>query len=77
VAVKVAFRDHNLDRIYMQAEFFSVHVFFAEIGLFKHPLKHFIFPGMITEIDRITVIVLKETFNVWFDGNCYIEFHGK
>jgi hypothetical protein len=59
----------------MQAEFFSVHVFFAEIGLFKHPLKHFIFPGMITEIDRITVIVLKETFDVWLYWNCNIEFH--
>jgi hypothetical protein len=32
---------------------------------------------MITEIDRITVIVLKEPFNVWFDWNCNIEFHGK
>ena len=77
VTVKVTFWDHNLNHVDMQAELLAIHMIFLQIRLFKHTLKHFILPGVITEIYRITVIVLKETFNVWLDGNCNIEFHRK
>ena len=75
MTVKVTFRNCDFNSMFMQTEFLFILVLLVVAWLLKHTFKHLAFPGMVAEIYRITVIVLKETFDVWLYWNCNIEFH--
>ena len=75
MTVKVTFRNCDFNSMFMQTEFLFILVLLVVAWLLKHTFKHLAFPGMVTEIYRIAVIVLKETFDVRLYRNCDIEFH--
>ena len=75
VPVKITIGYGDFDTVRLFAEFVFILVVVIVIWFFQHTLKHFVFPGMIAEIDRITVIILKKSFDVWLYRNSYVEFH--
>src|SRR5665647_1159175 len=75
MAVKVTLRNGNFNRMGMQTEFVLVFVFLVVTRFFEHAAKHLILPWMITEIDWIAVIILKESLYIGFTRDGYVKFH--
>jgi len=75
IAVKIVIRYNDFNGINLFREFVPILMLVVTIWFSKHTPEQFILAGMLAEINRIAVIVLKESLYVGFYGNCDFEFH--